>query len=263
MAKKKRKLTKFGRMLSDIVIVVCLFIAGFSGWNLYKELHEYQESKETYEKLTPSVVIEKPSTDESGNAVTAPEFDWEKLKEINGDFVGWIRLDDSTVDYPFVQGTDNEYYLRHLFDGTYNNSGCVFMDVNNNRDFSDKNTILYAHNMKNGTMFASIEKYKDASYYDGHKVIHIYTEAATYDVYPVAGIVTDGQDDYVRTSFSDDNDFMSYVNRFVSSSTFTSEQSIEASDRMIMLSTCNYDRSDGRYVLIGKLVQEDNNAQQA
>lgn len=258
MAKKKRKLTKFGRILSDIVIVVCLIIAGFSGWNLYKELHEYQESKETYEKLTPSVVIENPDTNEVD---TAPLFDWEKLKGINGDFVGWIRLDDSTVDYPFVQGTDNEYYLRHLFDGTYNNSGCVFMDVNNNRDFSDKNTILYAHNMKNGTMFASIEKYKDASYYDGHKVIHIYTEAATYDVYPVAGIVTDGQDDYVRTSFNDDNDFMSYVNRFVSSSTFTSEQSIEPTDRIVMLSTCNYDRSDGRYVLIGKLVQEDNNAQ--
>lgn len=258
MAKKKRKLTKFGRILSDIVIVVCLMIAGFSGWNLYKELHEYQESKETYEKLTPEVVIENPDTNEVD---TAPLFDWEKLKGINGDFVGWIRLDDSTVDYPFVQGTDNEYYLRHLFDGTYNNSGCVFMDVNNNRDFSDKNTILYAHNMKNGTMFAAIEKYKDASYYDGHKVIHIYTEAATYDVYPVAGIVTDGQDDYVRTSFSDDNDFMLYVNRFVSSSTFTSEQSIETTDRMIMLSTCNYDRSDGRYVLIGKLVQEDNNAQ--
>lgn len=258
MAKKKRKLTKFGRILSDIVIVVCLIIAGFSGWNLYKELHEYQESKETYEKLTPEVVIENPDTNEVD---TAPLFDWEKLKGINGDFVGWIRLDDSTVDYPFVQGTDNEYYLRHLFDGTYNNSGCVFMDVNNNRDFSDKNTILYAHNMKNGTMFASIEKYKDASYYDGHKVIHIYTEAATYDVYPVAGIVTDGQDDYVRTSFNDDNDFMSYVNRFVSSSTFTSEQSIEPTDRIVMLSTCNYDRSDGRYVLIGKLVQEDNNAQ--
>ena len=258
MAKKKRKLTKFGRILSDIVIVVCLVIAGFSGWNLYKELHEYKESKETYEKLTPEVVIENPDTNEVD---TAPLFDWEKLKQINGDFVGWIRLDDSTVDYPFVQGTDNEYYLRHLFDGTYNNSGCVFMDVNNNRDFSDKNTILYAHNMKNGTMFASIEKYKDASYYDGHKVIHIYTEAATYDVYPVAGIVTDGQDDYVRTSFNDDNDFMSYVNRFVSSSTFTSEQSIESTDRIVMLSTCNYDRSDGRYVLIGKLVQEDNNAQ--
>ena len=258
MAKKKRKLTKFGRILSDIVIVVCLVIAGFSGWNLYKELHEYKESKETYEKLTPEVVIENPDTNEVD---TAPLFDWEKLKQINEDFVGWIRLDDSTVDYPFVQGTDNEYYLRHLFDGTYNNSGCVFMDVNNNRDFSDKNTILYAHNMKNGTMFASIEKYKDASYYDGHKVIHIYTEAATYDVYPVAGIVTDGQDDYVRTSFNDDNDFMSYVNRFVSSSTFTSEQSIESTDRIVMLSTCNYDRSEGRYVLIGKLVQEYNNAQ--
>ena len=246
MAKKKRKLTKFGRILTDILIVLCLGVTVFSGYNLYKELHEYQESTEAYDDLVEQVVI----TDEQ-------EFDWESLKSMNSDFVGWIRMDDSTVDYPFVQGADNDYYLRHLFTGQYNNSGCVFMDVNNNSDFSDKNTVLYAHNMKNGTMFAAIEKFKDASYYDSHKVIHIYTESTTYDLYPVAGILTDGQDDYVRTSFSDDEDFMSYVNYFVSNTTFTSEQTIESTDRMVMLSTCNYDTEDGRYVLICKLVEEN------
>ncbi len=256
MAKKKRrKLTKFGRILTDLLIVICLGIAGFSGWNLYQELHEYQESKDTYDKLVPQVVINN-DTEEEANG---PEFDWESLKSMNPDFVGWIRMDDSTVDYPFVQGDDNAYYLKHMFNGEYNNSGCVFMDVNNNSDFSDRNTVLYAHNMRNGTMFAAIEKFKDASYYESHQEIHIYTETQTYVVYPVAGILTDGQDDYIRTSFSDDEDFMSYVNRFVSSSTFSSNQSIESTDKMIMLSTCNYDTDDGRYVLIGKLVVEENN----
>ena len=251
MAKKKRKLTKFGRILTDILIVLCLGVAGFSGYNLYKELHEYQESTEAYNNLTPQVITTNEETNEE-------EFDWESLKSMNSDFVGWIRMDDSTVDYPFVQGSDNDYYLRHLFTGQYNNSGCVFMDVSNNSDFSDKNTVLYAHNMKNGTMFAAIEKFKDASYYETHKVIHIYTESMTYDLYPVAGILTDGQDDYVRTSFSDDEDFMSYVNYFVSNTTFTSEQTIESTDRTVMLSTCNYDTEDGRYVLICKLVEENN-----
>ncbi len=248
MAKKKRKLSKFGRILTDILIVVCLGIAVFSGWNLYKELHEYQESTEAYDDLIEQVV----TTDEQ-------EFDWESLKSMNSDFVGWIRMDDSSVDYPFVQGSDNDYYLRHLFTGQYNNSGCVFMDVNNNRDFSDKNTVLYAHNMKNGTMFADIEKFKDASYYESHKELHIYTEGMTYVLYPVAGILTDGQDDYVRTSFNSDEDFLSYVNYFVSNTTFTSEQTIELTDRIVMLSTCNYDVDDGRYVLICKLVTEESN----
>lgn len=252
MSKKKRKLTKFGRILSDILIVVCLGVAGFSGWNLYQELHEYHVSETTYTELLPKVVVKDEETQETG-------YDWDSLREMNGDVAGWIKMDDSTIDYPFVKGQDNEYYLHHLFNGEYNNSGCVFIDVNNNSDFSDKNTVLYAHNMRNGTMFADIEKFKDASYYESHKVIHIYTPSNNYLVYPVAGMLSNGQDDYVRVSFSDDNDFLTYVSRFVSNSTFTSENTIEAGDQMVMLSTCNYDTYDGRFVLIGKLVAEENN----
>lgn len=255
MAKKKRKLTKFGRILSDILIVVCLGIAGFSGWNLYKELHEYKVSEQTYTELLPKVTVKDEETQETTG------YDWDSLREMNADIAGWIKMDDSTIDYPFVKGQDNEYYLHHLFNGEYNNSGCVFIDVNNNSDFSDKNTVMYAHNMRNGTMFAAIEQFKNASYYDTHKEIHIYTPNQNYIVYPVAGMLSNGQDDYVRTSFSDDNDFMNYVSRFVQNSTFTSEVSIEATDKIVMLSTCNYDTYDGRYVLIGKLVPEETNAE--
>lgn len=247
MTKKKRKLSKIGRILSDVLIVICLCVAGYSGWNLYKELHEYKVSEQTYTELAPQVV----TTDEETNQQL---YDFDTLSQMNSDFVGWIKMNDSTIDYPFVQGDDNAYYLKHLFDGQYNNAGCVFIDVNNNSDFSDKNTVLYGHNMKNGTMFADIEKFKDASYYESHKVINIYTQNQNYEVYPVAGMLTDGQDSYVRVSFTDDNDFIEYVNHFISNSTFTSETTVEPTDRIVMLSTCNYDIADGRYVLIGKLV---------
>lgn len=249
--KKKRKLSKVGRIISDILIVVCLAVAGFSGYNLYKELKEYNDSKEAYDSLYPEVIKEDTETNEK-------IIDHETLLGMNSDYKGWIYLEDSTIDYPFVQTTDNEYYLRHLFNKEWNNSGCVFMDSNNNADFSDKNTVLYAHNMKNGTMFADIEQYKNAEYYSTHKVIHIYTQAQDYDVYPIAGMLSDGQDDYVQISFSDDAEFLNYTARFIENSTFTSDETLEASDRIVMLSTCNYDVTDGRYVLIGKLVPVNN-----
>lgn len=249
--KKKKKLSKFGRILSDILIVVCLVIAGFSGYNLYKELKEYNESKEAYDTLTPEVITVNEETNEK-------VIDHESLLNMNSDYKGWIYLEDSTIDYPFVQTTDNEYYLKHLFNGEWNNSGCVFIDAKNNPDFTDRNTVLYAHNMKNGTMFADIEQYKNADYYSQHKVIHIYTPSQNYEVYPIAGMLSDGQDDYVQITFNDDAEFLNYTARFIENSTFTSDETLEATDSIVMLSTCNYDVNDGRYVLIGKLVPVSN-----
>lgn len=236
------------KILSDTILLACICVAVFSGWNLYQELSEYKAGEEAYGQLIPEVVKIDETTNE-------PQFDWEALRNTNADMIGWIRMEDSTINYPFVQGTDNLFYLKHMFDGAYNNAGCVFMDATNAPDFSDKNTILYAHNMKNGTMFADIEKFKDPEYYSSHKSIQLYTETATYDVYPVAGVVTDGYEDYVRTTFADDADFVNYVDRFVSESTFQSDETINPADQIVMFSTCNYSRTNGRYVMIGKLIR--------
>lgn len=251
--KKKKKLTKAGKIVLDVLIVLCLGVAAFSGYNLYKELNEYNTGIDTYAELT----TEATKVHDESDADSSP-YDYDSLSEQNPDFLGWIKMNDSKVDYPFVQGGDNAYYLKHLFTGEYNDAGCIFMDVNNASDFSDKNTILYGHNMYYGDgMFTHIELFKTQDWYDSHKEIYIYTKAQNYVMYPVAGILTNGNDDYIRTSFTDDEDFLSYVDRFVSESTFTSDYTIEADDQMILLSTCSYYMSNGRYALIGKLVKVD------
>lgn len=253
--KKKKKLSKTGKIILDVLIVVCLCVAIFSGYNLYKELNEYNVGISTYDDLvTEATKVHNESETETDDS----PYDYDSLSEQNEDFLGWIKMDDSTVDYPFVQGDDNAYYLKHLFTGEYNDAGCIFMDVNNHSDFSDKNTVLYGHNMLYGDgMFTQIELFKTQDWYDTHKEIKIYTKSQNYIMYPVAGILSNGSDDYIRTTFTDDEDFMSYVDRFVSESTFVGEETIEADDQMILLSTCSYYMNDGRYALIGKLVKVD------
>lgn len=250
MKKKKKKQSKAVRVLLDIILVAALITAGYSGYRLYTGMQEYNESKEVYDEINQQVIVHK-DIEEEGFRI-----DWDTLKNQNADTAGWIRLKDSSIDYPFVYANDNAYYLTHLFDGTYNRSGCVFVDANNQYNFQDKNTVLYAHHMRNGTMFADVENYKDSSYYSTHKEIEIYTPEQNYIMYPVAGIVTTGTDNYVRYSFTDDSDYMNYVKYFTDRSTFQSDETIQAEDQMVMLSTCSYDVTDGRYVLIGKLVKK-------
>ena len=109
--------------------------------------------------------------------------------------------------------------------------------------------------MLNDSMFADIEKYKDQSYYDSHKEMIFQTPNGTYKIYPVAGYSTTGTGGYVQYDFGSDSEFLSYVDRFVSASTFKSDVTITAEDQIVMLSTCSYDVEDGRYVLVGKLVK--------
>lgn len=263
MAKKKKtkKLTKFGNILLDIIIVIAIGIAAFSGYNLYLSLKEYKDSDNAYAEIAENAVeVAPPAPNEEGQPQEesfspAISINFETLKNTNPDFRGWVYLADSAINYPIVQGMDNSYYLDHLFTGEYNHSGCVFIDYRND-GFNDTNTVLYAHHMRNGTMFADVVKYKDQAYYNAHKQIEIYTEGKTYVMYPVAGIYTTGSEEYVQTNFESDDAYMNYVNRFLRDSTFTSEQTITPQDKMMMLSTCSYNVEDGRYVLIGKLVEQ-------
>ena len=251
MKKSKKKLSKTGRIFLDVILIVAICVAGYSGYQLYAGLKDYNDGKKEYESLAPEVVRNRTGSDENEVSI-----DWDQLKKINPDTAAWIHLDDSSIDYPVVYATDNSFYLTHLFDGTENRSGCVFIDYNNSHGFTDLNTVMYAHHMKNGTMFADVENYKDSSYYATHKEFHIYTPEGNYTMYPLGGYVTTGSDDYVRYTFTDDQEYLSYVNSFIEKSTIKSDETIEATDRTLMLSTCSYDVNDGRYVLIGKLVKD-------
>lgn len=255
---KKRKLTKAGRILTDIILVVALCVAGYSGYKVWSGLSTYHESDKTYQDLKKyTASSESESTDGSQVEEDTFQVDHASLSAVNSDYVGWIRMKNSYIDYPMVQGTDNEYYLDHLYTKEYNYVGSVFLDCNSARDFSDKNTVIYAHNVKNGTMFMEIAKFEDPSYYADHNVIELYTPDADYLAYPVAGILTTGSDDYVSYNFASNEEFMNYVNRFKNNSTFTSDTDISEEDQTVLFSTCSYSLNDGRYALLCKLVRKD------
>ena len=121
------------------------------------------------------------------NPSARPAIDFGALAAVNGDLAGWLRIEETAVDYPLVQGADNDHYLNHLFDGTANKSGAIFIDSRNDRNFEDQNTLIYGHHMRDGSMFASLVNYKEQAYYDEYPVMLLFTPGGNYLVEFFAG----------------------------------------------------------------------------
>ena len=137
------------RKVADEVIVMCLLtIAVFSGIKLYHLIREYRDNKQAYE-----VISEETTEDDDSLKV-----DFDELRKINPDVVGWIRYKCANIDYPVVQGRDNSKYLHTRFDGNYSEFGTLFVDAATEAPFEQFNTIVYGHHMQDGSMFGSLKK---------------------------------------------------------------------------------------------------------
>lgn len=262
MAKKKKILSKSGRVLLDVILVVSLCVAVFSGWKIYSELHQYKANDQKYEDLRAAVTVSTPTPSASASADTSlvnDNIDWSALQAMNSDVAGWIRRPDTPIDYPVVYGSDNSYYLRHTLDGEYSIFGTIFVDYQNNRGFVDKNTVIYGHHFSHydDTMLTTLDYYNDQSYYDAHPYLEFLTPDQDYLLYPIAGVVKQGTDAYIRTSFADDNDYAAYVQNFLDNSTFKSNETFSPSDQTVLISSCSDLVQDGRYALLCKLVKAD------
>lgn len=256
--KTKTVLSKKGKTILNIILVAALIVACISGYKLVSGLIGYKQADQKYQSLQTEAKV-TPSTT-AGAATAVPEttgINWSYLQSQNPNVAAWINSPNTVIDYPVTYAEDNEYYLSHLFDGTSNYSGCVFIDYRNKHDFADKNTVMYAHYMYNGegTMFTSLHDYVDQSYYDAHKTITFDTPTALYRMEVMAGIETTGDADYIHLEFSSGDDFLSYVKSFTDNSTFKSDVTVTANDQIVTLSTCSPNEHDGRYALMGKLVK--------
>lgn len=143
---------------------------------------------------------------------------------------------------------DNDYYLRRLTNGTYNTAGSLFADYRCSEIGETNNYIIYGHNMKNGTMFSSLTKYKSQSYYDEHPVLYLYTPEGNYKIELIAGFVSKPTGEVYNTVLTYEQ-----MLEFCSHSTFRSTITPCDVERYIMLSTCSYEHENARYVVIGKL----------
>ena len=183
--------------------------------------------------------------------------DFSELKTINKKTVGWINVKGTNVNLPFVQTSDNKYYLTHSFDNSYNSSGWAFLDYRNSNKIIDKNNIIYAHGRKNGSMFGSLRNLlkKDWQKNTNNYTINIITEKenSLWRIFSVYYIPT--TNDYIRVDFTSDNEFSSFINMIKERSMFDFKTDVNESDKILTLSTC-YSEKD-KLVVHAKLIKKD------
>ena len=241
MKKKSRKVLKILKFIILILAVSLLVVCGLRLYDYFSQLSESKEHINLIKTRTISVTEQEE---------LPLEVDFEQLKKQNDDIIAWIYSEDTPLNYPIVQADDNSYYLRRLTNGIYNIAGSLFADFRNSFDFSDLNTIVYGHNMNNGSMFGFILNYKKQEYFEGHKFAYIFTPDKNFKVEFVAGLTVKSTDEIYRLPMlSEDRETI--INRTIEKSDFISDRKIFGSDRFVTLSTCSYSFKDARYVLIG------------
>ena len=204
--KKQAKKRMSALLLMIFLISTVLLIRNFFGYSGgdddYSDAAELARAEESREeeptRETVAVTVPPESPEEPVLAwIPAPpeekdpkmealaETDLDALRKVNADVLGWIQIPGSKIDYPILQGEDNEYYLKRTWKGHRNPVGPVFLESRNSPDFTDWNTIIYAHNMDNGTMFAGLHRYKRQEYWQEHPYVYIVTDAGVlrYEVF--------------------------------------------------------------------------------
>lgn len=235
-----------------VLMTGTLFFFVFQSYRIVRELLEYESGGSVYAGLAETAhgETDSPAVQDSAG------IDFAGLAEINPDIAAWITVPDTVIDYPVVQGRDNEYYLGHLFNKTANRSGCVFINSGNSRDFSDKNTVLYGHHMRNGTMFADLEKYRDQAWADEHAVISLITPDGRYTVRPFAAAEYSADEQLIRMGFADYREFAAYIRELKNRSVFQTDLEVHPADRIVTLQTCTYGIENGRFAVFGVLEKE-------
>ena len=183
------------------------------------------------------------------------DVNFDNLKKINSDVVGWIKVNGTNINYPFVQSKDNKYYLTHSFNKSYNNAGWVFLDYRNN-NINNRNTIIYAHGRTDKTMFGTLRKVLNNGWINNtnNYVIKISTEKenSLWQIFSIYHIPT--TNDYLQTEFKDEREYQRFLNILKNRSNHNFNTSITSNDTILTLSTC-YNDSE-KMVVNAKLIKK-------
>ena len=206
------------------------------------------------EAATEAAGETQPEATEAPELAGLPRVDFEHLAQINPDVVGWIYIKDTNINYPIVQGRNNNYYLDKLFDGTYNAAGSIFLDAACSSDFLDSHSIIYGHNMKDKSMFADLMKYKDQIFFEDHAEGLLVTPTAVHRIVFFSGYVSHNWTDAWELEFRDIS-FSKWLKNIEARSFFDTTDLPDEDDRILTLSTCTYEFDDAKYVLHGYVAE--------
>ena len=247
-----------------IIIICCLSIICYKFYNYFID-EKLNNEIQSYAPTISDVYLSEDSSQSSSNEVggnnnpneaegdnkTISE-NQEELKSINNNYEMWIEIPNTKINYPIVQGKDNEYYLKHNFKNESNMSGTIFVDCNNNID-EDKNIIIYGHNMRNGTMFNNITKFKEESFFNNNNTINIIRNNILYQYEIFSIYVEDESKVSLEIEFTDNDAFVNYALNEASKSMYNKNIIITEEDKILTLVTCSYEYTGARTILVGKL----------
>lgn len=234
------------------VITVCLVgIILVSGYKIGKTMWDYQVAKSAYTNISEKTAKVDPKQ-------FTGVVDWKALKKVNPDVQGWLYQKGTVINYPVVQGTDNDTYLHTRFDKQWSGGGTLFVDYRMEKDFKGFNSIIYGHHMKDGSMFRSIRGYtKEEGYYDKHKTLELATPHGNYHLVVFSAFITKATDENTYKMTYDEAEKQAYIDRaWEQSELSVTKDSVDVTkdDRLVTLSTCAYDYEEARYIVMCKMV---------
>lgn len=247
--KKEGSGKKKGR-LAWVVIVIAAVVLVFSLVNIIGIGSDWFATDQAYHGLKE---IAMPSADAQQDAPGSPldrTIDFDALRAVNEDIIGWIYMPNTRIDYPLVIGEDNDYYISHNANKESDRAGAIFLDEQNSPDFSDQNTIIYGHRMNSGAMFADLHKYQDEAFFRENDIIYLYLPDGTVSEYRIfSAYVVNEVDETYTIGFASEDDYASYLEKMKGRSGVETDIELSPQDRIITLSTCVKGQDTDRYVV--------------
>ena len=231
MAKNKKKLFNVVMRIIELIFLILLV---YSSINIFKWYNNNKENKQIINEIAESVTINEDTNEEKKYKIN-----FEELKQKNSDTVAWLKVENTNIEFPIVQANNNSYYLTHNFDKKYNVAGWIFADYKNKLDGTDRNIVVYGHNMRNNSMFGSLKDVITEEWYNNeeNKYITFVTENEyqTYQVFSVYQIQT--EDYYIQTEFKS-NEFQEFIDTITKRSKKDFGINVSKEDTILTLSTC-------------------------
>lgn len=231
MAKNKKKLFNVVMRIIELIFLILLV---YSSINIFKWYNNNKENKQIINEIAESVTINEDTNEEKKYKIN-----FEELKQKNSDTVAWLKVENTNIEFPIVQSNNNSYYLTHNFDKKYNVAGWIFADYKNKLDGTDRNIVVYGHNMRDNSMFGSLKDVITEEWYNNeeNKYITFVTENdyQTYQVFSVYQIKT--EDYYIKTEFKS-NEFTEFIDTITKRSKKDFGINVSKEDTILTLSTC-------------------------
>ncbi len=272
MEEKERKKRRRRQMVWKLAVTACVMIFAVSVFGFARTYIQSRQEDKAFKEISNLVVAEpetKAPADGAGTETEkpAPELSpterYGKVKERNDDFVAWLKIDDTPIDYPVMSTPeDMQYYIRRDFNGKDSVSGTLFLG--DDFDPNSMSVIIYGHNMKNDTMFGSLDKYAKESYWKDHSVLQFNTmdEYRDYEIFAafqtrLLYVGEEGFGYYGYTGELTPEEFEEFVDNCRALTPYDTGIVPEYGDQLVMLSTCSYHTQNGRYVVVARRRNEN------